>query len=367
MKTAFDILPALTKRMTEMGYTTPTEIQQHAWKYLIEKHQDYVGQAHTGSGKTIAYGVPLLQRIDPSDKDVQAVVLVPTRELVNQTAKTLFKLSKHLPKMYIESILGGEDIDDQVYRLKRTTHVIVATPGRLLELMKLKAVNLRRVKTIVMDEADELYAKGFMKEIDKILNMTNDFHKKWLFSATIHGELNTWIRTTLNKEAPKTVVATKEVINPRIEHQYLECQKEDKTMLLLEFLSSMKKARGIIFCRTKGDVEYLTRFLKEQSYKVCEIYGEMGMRDREKTLRMFHQGAFQFIVASDVAARGIDFEDLSFVVHYQLPDDPDYYTHRSGRTARAGKRGISISFVEPVERKKLRFIQDLLKIDFIQL
>jgi ATP-dependent RNA helicase DeaD len=233
--------------------------------------------------------------------------------------------------------------------------------------MKLKAVNLRRVKTIVMDEADELYAKGFMKEIDKILNMTNDFHKKWLFSATIHGELNTWIRTTLNKEAPKTVVATKEVINPRIEHQYLECQKEDKSMLLLEFLSSMKKARGIIFCRTKGDVEFLTRFLKEQTFKVCEIYGEMGMRDREKTLRMFHQGVFQFIVASDVAARGIDFEDLTFVVHYQLPDDPDYYTHRSGRTARAGKRGISISFVEPVERKKLRFIQDLLKIDFIQL
>ncbi|MCC6700504.1 MAG: DEAD/DEAH box helicase [Fluviicola sp.] len=367
MKTSFDILPALNKRMAEMGFTTPTEIQVHAWKNLIEKHQDYVGQAHTGSGKTIAYGVPLLQRIDPNDKDIQAVVLVPTRELVNQTSKTLFKLSKHLPKMYIESILGGEDIDDQAYRLKRTTHLIVATPGRLLELMKLKAVNLRRVKTIVMDEADELYAKGFMKEIDKILNMTNDFHKKWLFSATIHGELNTWIRTTLNKEAPKTVVATKEVINPRIEHQYLECQKEDKSMLLLEFLSSMKKARGIIFCRTKGDVEFLTRFLKEQTFKVCEIYGEMGMRDREKTLRMFHQGAFQFIVASDVAARGIDFEDLTFVVHYQLPDDPDYYTHRSGRTARAGKRGISISFVEPVERKKLRFIQDLLKIDFIQL
>ena len=247
MKTPFKIAPALVKRMEELGFLVPTPIQLHAWKFLIEKHQDYVGQAHTGSGKTVAYGVPLLQRIDPKDKDVQAVVLVPTRELVNQTTKALFRLSKYQEKFFIEGVLGGEDISEQAHRLKRTTQVIVATPGRLYELMKLKAVKLDRVKTIVLDEADELYAKGFMKEIDKILSNTNDFHKKWLFSATIHGELNGWIRKTLHNEAPKAVIATKDVMNPRIEHQYLECQKEDKSMYLLEFLSSMKKARGIIF------------------------------------------------------------------------------------------------------------------------
>ncbi len=367
MKTQFAIQKPILKRLEELGYTSPTPIQNSSWKHLIEKHQDFVGQAHTGSGKTIAYAVPLLQRLESKDKDVQALILVPTRELVNQTAKTIFKLSKHLEPVFIEKIIGGEQIDDQIYRLKRPTQVIVATPGRLLELLQKNATNLRRVKTIILDEADELYAKGFMKDIDKILALTNDFHKKWLFSATIHGELNTWIRKTLKSDAPKITVATNDVINPNIEHQYIECLKEEKPMMLLEFLTTMKKARGIVFCRTKGDVEYIARFLGEHDKKVVTIFGELNMKEREKALRQFHQGTFQYIVASDIAARGIDFEDLSFVLHYQLPDDPDYYTHRSGRTARAGKRGISISLVEAVERKKLRYIQDLLSIDFIQL
>lgn len=367
MKTQFAIKKELISRLTELGYTEPTSIQTNTWKHLINEHQDFVGQAHTGSGKTIAYAVPILQRIDSKDKDVQALVLVPTRELVLQTAKTIFKLSKNLDPIFIEKIIGGESLEDQIFRLKRPTQIIVATPGRLLELLQKKAVKLDRLKTLVLDEADELYAKGFMKEIDKILAFTNDFHKKWLFSATIHGELNTWIRNTLKKDAPKITVSTADVINPNIEHQYIECQKEDKPLYLIEFLSTMKKARGIMFCRTKGDVEFLQRFLVQHDKKATVIFGEMTRKDREKAMRQFHQGTFQYIIASDIAARGIDFDDLSFVVHYQLPDDPDYYTHRSGRTARAGKRGISISFIEPVERKKLRYIQDLLSIDFIQL
>lgn len=353
--------------MEELGFENETPIQQHAWKNLLEKHQDYVGQAHTGSGKTIAYGVPLLQRIDAKDKDIQAIILVPTRELVVQTSKTLFKLSKHMDKFFIDSIVKGEDLEVQKLRLQRPTQILVATPGRLLELLKINALSLRRVKTIVLDEADELYAKGFMKEIDKILAYTNDFHKKWLFSATIHGELTKWIRTTLHKDAPRAFIKTENVMNPRIEHQYIECSKEDKPMLLLEFLMTMKKARGIIFCRTKGDVEYVAKFLRSHDLKLTELYGEMFPKEREKAIRMFSSEQTQYLVASDIAARGMDFPDLAFVVHYQLPDDPDYYTHRSGRTARAGKRGISLSFVEPVERKKLRFIQDLLSVDFMQL
>lgn len=363
----FNILPGIKKRLIELGFENETPIQKHAWKYLLEKHQDYVGQSHTGSGKTIAYGVPLLQRIDAKDKDVQAVILVPTRELVIQTSKTIFKLSKNLDKIFVDSLVKGEDLDEQKRRLQRPTHIVVATPGRLLELLKMGALSLRRVKTIVMDEADELYAKGFMKEIDKILAYTNDFHKKWLFSATIHGELTKWIKDTMDKEVAKTIIKTENVMNPRIEHQYLECTKEDKTMLLLEFLASMKKARGIIFCRTKGDVEYVAKFLRSHELKITEIYGEMFPKEREKAIRMFTNEQTQFLVASDIAARGMDFADLAFVVHYQLPDDPDYYTHRSGRTARAGKHGISLSLIEPVERKKLRYIQELLSVDFIQL
>lgn len=357
----------LINRLNELGYSEPTPIQKHTWKYLIEKHQDYVGQAHTGSGKTIAYSIPLLQRIDPKDRDVQALVLVPTRELILQTSRTIYKLAKHLDKIFIESIGGGESIEEQKMRLKRPTQIIVATPGRLLELIRSKDVSLHRIKTIVLDEADELFAKGFMKDIDKILKETNDFHKKWLFSATIHGELTKWIKETLHKDAPKAIISTKDVMNPRIEHQYVECTREDKPMLLLEFLQTMKKARGIVFCRTKGDVEFVARFLRGHDLKVTEIYGEMFTKEREKAVRMFRSEQTQYLIATDITARGMDFEDLGFVVHYQLPDDPDYYTHRSGRTARAGKRGISLSLVESVERKKLRYIQDLLHLDFIQL
>lgn len=363
----YKIHQGIIQRLSELGIEKETPIQAHAWKNLLDKHQDYVGQSNTGSGKTIAYAVPLLQRIDSKDKDVQAVVLVPTRELANQTSKTLFKLTKHMDKFFIDTLVKGDDIEEQRRRLTRPTQVIVATPGRLLDLLKEGALNLRRVKTIVLDEADELYAKGFFKEIDKILGYTNDFHKKWLFSATIHGELNTWIRTALHKDAPKTIIKTEDVMNPRIEHQYLECLKEDKPMLLLEFLQTMKKARGIIFCRTKGDVEYVAKFLRSHQLKPTELYGEMFPKEREKAIRMFRSEQTQYLVATDITARGMDFPDLAFVVNYQLPDDPDYYTHRSGRTARAGKRGISLSLVESVERKKLRYIQDLLSVDFIQL
>lgn len=367
MKTSFPILPAITQRLDELGFTKPTPIQDHAWKHLIEKHQDYVGQAHTGSGKTIAYGVPLLQRLIGKEAKIQALVLVPTRELVLQTSRTLFKLGKHLPKYYIEEIMGGEDIGLQKERLKRPTQIVVSTPGRLVELINEKALNLEHVRTVVLDEADELFAKGFKKEINKILAKTNDFRRLWLFSATVHGELSTWIREVIAKDAPRAVIKTADVMNPRIEHQYVECMKEDKLPLLLEFLSSQGNARGIIFCRTQGDVQSLAKKLREQDMKVGEIYKDLTTSDREKVLRMFHNKSMQYLVATDLAARGIDFEDLAFVVHYQLPDDPDYYTHRSGRTARAGKRGLSISFVEAVERKKLRYIQDLLHVDFIQL
>jgi len=367
MKTTFPILPAITSRLDELGFTTPTPIQAHAWKHLIDKHQDYVGQAHTGSGKTIAYGVPLLQRLSGKENKIQALILVPTRELVHQTSKTIFKLGKNLPKYYIEEIMGGEDIGIQKERLKRPTQIVIATPGRLVELINLKALNLENLKTIILDEADELFAKGFKKEINKILDKTNDFRKLWLFSATVHGELNSWIREVIHKDAPRAIIKTEKVMNPRIEHRYVECTKEDKFQMLLEFLSSHEQERGIIFCRTQADVESLTKKLKEQEYKVGEIFKDMHTKDREKVLRMFHNNAFQYLVATDIAARGIDFIDLAFVIHYQLPDDPDYYTHRSGRTARAGKKGISMSMVEPVERKKLRYIQDLLHIDFIQI
>jgi ATP-dependent RNA helicase DeaD len=367
MRTKWALRPEILQRLTELGYKEPTSIQDETWKNLIEQHQDFVGQANTGSGKTIAYAAPILQRVTAKDKDVQALILVPTGELANQTAKTIFKLTKHLPKVFVTAITKKQPIEEQAHALKRTSQILVATPGRLLDLLKMNAVNLRQVKTIVLDEADELYAKGFFKEVDKILGYTNDFHRKWLFSATIHGPLTQWIQENIDKKAPKIILTTKEVINPRIEHQFISCQKEEKTMLLLEFLTTMKKARGIVFCRTKGDVEYVAKYLRSHGLKPAELYGEMYPKEREKALRMFKNQQYQYLVSTDILARGMDFEELTFVVHYQLPDDPDYYTHRSGRTARAGKRGISLILVEPVERKKMRYLQELLGLDLIQL
>lgn len=367
MKTKWAIRQEVLKRLAELGFDKPTDIQNETWKHLVDKHQDFVGQANTGSGKTIAYAVPLLQRIQSSDSDVQALILVPTGELARQTGKTLFKLTKHLPGIFIETITKTDAQEEQLAKLQRKTQIIVATPGRLVDLLKSGKLNLRELKTLVLDEADELYAKGFLKEIDKILGYTNDFHRTWLFSATIHGELTKWIQNHLDKKAPKIMLRTRDVINPLIEHQFITCQKDEKPMLLLEFLESMKKARGIIFCRTKGDVEYVAKFLRHHELKPAELYGEMFPKEREKAIRMFKNGQYQYLVATDILARGMDFEELTFVVHYQLPDDPDYYTHRSGRTARAGKRGISLILMEPVERKKLRYLQELLGLDLIEL
>lgn len=367
MKTKWQVRKELLKRLEELGYTQPTPIQDQTWKHLIETHQDFVGQANTGSGKTIAYAVPLLQRIQASDTDVQALILVPTGELAMQTGKTIFKLTKHLPGVFVDTITKADAIDDQAFRLKRKTQILVATPGRLVDLLKSGAINLRELKTLVLDEADELYVKGFLKDIDKIISYTNDFHRTWLFSATIHGDLTKWIHSHIDKKAPKITLKTKEVINPLIQHQFVTCHKEEKPALLLEFLSSMKKARGIIFCRTKGDVEYVAKFLRHHELKPAELYGEMFPKERDKAIRMFKNGMFQYLVSTDILARGMDFDDLAFVVHYQLPDDPDYYTHRSGRTARAGKRGISLILMEPVERKKMRYLQELLGLDLIEL
>lgn len=353
--------------LSEININKPTDIQTAAMPILLKDKVDIIAQAQTGTGKTIAFAIPILQRLNTQDKRIQAVVVCPTRELCQQLGKHFFKLTKHSEKVFVETVFGGEPIGKQISRLRRPTQVVIATPGRLRELMELKAVDLSGIHQFVMDEADEILAMGFRKDVDKILSKTNDFRKIWLFSATIPSSLQKMIDDYIPKSAP-TVRSLKkaDIINPMIEHQYLICDKQEKNAMLQAFLKSMGAARGIVFVRTKGDAQTVNEFLKSHGFETDVMHGDLMQHEREKALRAFVNKKAQILVATDMAARGLDVDNLAFVLHYNLPDQPEFYTHRSGRTARAGKRGLSLAFVTPADMKKFRFLKEKLVLDFIQ-
>ncbi len=355
------------RALTELEISNPTDIQKSTLPILLKDKVDIIAQAQTGTGKTIAFAVPILQRLNTQDKRIQAVVICPTRELCQQLGKAFFKLTKFSDKVFVETVFGGEPIGKQISRLRRPTQVIIATPGRLRELIELKAVDLSGIHQFVMDEADEILAMGFRKDVDKILSKTNDFRKIWLFSATIPASLQKMIDEYIPKSAP-TVRSLKkaDVINPMIEHQYLICDKQEKNAMLQAFLKSMGTARGIVFVRTKGDAQTVNEFLQTQGFQTDVMHGDLMQHEREKAMRAFVNKKAQILVATDMAARGLDVDSLAFVLHYNLPDQPEFYTHRSGRTARAGKRGISLAFVTPADMKKFRFLKEKLVIDFVQ-
>jgi ATP-dependent RNA helicase DeaD len=361
------ITPPLVKALNEMGIINPTLIQSKAIPVLLTQKTDFIGQAQTGTGKTAAFGIPLIQRLNPKDQRIQAVIICPTRELCQQNAKALFKFTKYTDKIFIEAVYGGDDLQRQIAKLRRPTQILVATPGRLLELMEKKIVDLSGIHQLVLDEADEILAMGFKKDIDKILNKTNDFRKIWLFSATIPASLQEVINTYMDKETPSVRVQQKsDIINPMIEHQYVVCEKQEKPLMLVEFVKAMGSARGIVFCRTKGDAQTVAGILIEKGYAADALHGDLLQRDRDKVMRSFKSKKIQILVATDMAARGIDVDNLSYVAHFNLPDQLEFYTHRSGRTARAGKRGISLSFVTPADLRKFKFLQEKLVLDFKQ-
>ena len=352
------------KALEEINILAPTEIQEKAIPFLLTKGTDFIGQAQTGTGKTVAFGLPLLHRIDPDNKQVQALILSPTRELGQQIAKQLFKFTKYSEKIFVEAVYGGEKIDRQISALRRPTQIIVATPGRLLDLLERKAVDISHIKTIVLDEADEMLSMGFKKELDAILGRTNGKRATWLFSATMPKEIKQIINTYMASDAFKIEVNKKDVVNRSIEHQYVICPEAQKFDFLLHFLKVQKTNRGIIFCRTKASVQTLTKQLQSKNYPTDAIHGDLMQKERDKAMRAFKNEKVQILIATDISARGIDVQNLSYVVHYELPDQLEYYTHRSGRTARAGKKGLSICFIVPQEMKKIKEIEQELHISF---
>lgn len=350
------------KALEENNIVVPTEIQQKAIPFLLSKGTDFIGQAQTGTGKTAAFGLPLLHRVDPKLPQVQALVLAPTRELGQQIAKQLFRFTKYADKIFTEAVYGGEKIERQISALKRPTQIVVATPGRLIDLVEQKAIDLSHIHTIVLDEADEMLSMGFKKELDMILAQTSGSRHTWLFSATMPPEIKQIISTYMAPDAQRVTVGKDDVVNAAISHHYMVCDTQQKLACLIDFLKEQEDNRGIIFCRTKAAADTLAKQLQSKNFAADAIHGDLMQKERDKVMRAFKNGKVQMLIATDISARGIDVNNLAYVVHFQLPDQLDYYTHRSGRTARAGKKGISLSIVDSREVKRIKEIERSLNI-----
>ena len=356
------------KGLNDLNISQPTEIQEKVIPTLLAQEVDLVGQAQTGTGKTAAFGLPILQQINTESDQIQALILSPTRELGQQIAKQLFKFTKYCDqKIFTEAVYGGEQINKQIAKLRRPTHILVATPGRLLDLIRRKAVDIRHVRTVVLDEADEMLSMGFKKELEEILGSLKNTKSKWLFSATMPDGIDEIVRRFLNKDAIKIKVSSAEVGNKNIVHEFVLCQEADKLFTLLNFIKSQKEERGVVFCKTKATTQKLAKQLRAKNISADAVHGDLQQKERDKAMRAFKNKTVQVLVATDLAARGIDIGGLAYVANYTLPDQEEYYTHRSGRTARAGKKGVSISFVTSKELKKLRAFEKTLKFTLHQI
>ena len=347
-----------------MGFETPTPIQEETIPFLLEGDgTDLIGLAQTGTGKTAAFGLPLLDRIDPDNSATQGLILSPTRELGQQIARQLEIFGKRLGKINTLAVYGGASIVHQLKALRKPQHIIIATPGRLIDLINRKAVDLSQLRYLVFDEADELLNMGFKDELDEILQHTPDHKQTWLFSATMPPEIQRIADTYMTD--PMIVRTNKEQqVNENIEHRYVVVRRDHKPDALVRFLDAHPGMRGVVFCRTRMDTQELADYLMQRRYRADALHGDLSQQQRDRVMGRFKRHELQVLVATDVAARGIDVDDLTHVFHYTLPDDAEYYTHRSGRTGRAGKSGVSISFVSPNGKRKLQDFARQLKITF---
>lgn len=338
----------ILKAITELKFVVPTEIQQKTIPLLLSNTTDIVGLAKTGTGKTAAFGLPLLQLIDTTIPVVQAVILVPTRELGHQIFSNLESFSKYLPEVSIAAICGGIPIKPQIERLTTPTHIVVATPGRLIDLIQRKVINLKETKFLVLDEADEMVS--ILKEsLDEIIAEIPKNHKTFLFSATLPGTIKQLIQNYLNKNVVQISANMETIGNQGIDHQYIVVDPIEKLDVLMHFLTSKEGERGIIFCKTKAAVNKLAKNLAINRFSSGALHGSLSQGIRDRIMEQFREGHINILVATDLAARGIDVKEISYVVNYHLPDVYEAYVHRSGRTARAGAKGLSLTVLQQEE------------------
>ena len=350
--------------LQNMGFEKPTVIQEKAIPMLLENNPtDFIGLAQTGTGKTAAFGLPLIDLIDANNSSTQALIMAPTRELGQQTAQQLVTFSKSKKGVNVEVVYGGADIRAQMKALRRPTQIVVATPGRLLDLIKRKAINLENVEYVVLDEADEMLNMGFKDDIDEILSHTLENRVTWLFSATMPREIRRLVKTYM-KDPLEVAVDAEQKSNKDIAHQYVVTKADNKISALKRFLDIQPDMKGIMFCRTKMDTQEIADDLSKQGYSVAALHGDLSQNQRDTVMRHFKTRSMQLLVATDVAARGIDVNDLTHVFHHKLPDQLESYTHRSGRTGRAGNKGISMAFINPREGRKITDIERKMSITF---
>ena len=356
----------LVKSVQQLGFETPTPIQEKAIPMLLKGTRDFVGLAQTGTGKTAAFGLPLLELIDDSNKFTQALVLAPTRELSMQIVSDLENFCEHFKNFNIVAIYGGASISEQIRKVKRGAHIVVATPGRLLDMIDRKAVNLSEVKYVVLDEADEMLNMGFKDDLDKILTFTPETKHTWLFSATMPSAVKSIMKNYMDNPEELTV-GEKNRGNVNIEHFYVVISERDKYLALKRILDFNPEIFSLIFCRTRIDTQRIAEMLMKDGYNADSLHGDLTQQQRDRVMMKFRARGIQILVATDVAARGLDVEDISHVIHLNMPDEMEFYTHRSGRTARAGKKGVSIAMVSAKEMGRVKQIEKTLKAPFTRM
>jgi ATP-dependent RNA helicase DeaD len=353
----------IVEAVRKLGFETPTPVQSKAIPVLLQGEQDVVALAQTGTGKTAAFGLPLIQLMDDSDNTTRALVLAPTRELCMQITSDFENFAKSVKRLNIVAVYGGASITDQIKRIKRGAQIIVATPGRLMDLLDRRVVNLSVIKYLVLDEADEMLNMGFKEDIDHILSHTTENKNVWLFSATMPSEVRR-IANTYMQQPVELTVGEKNQGNQNIVHQYMMVEDRDRYLALKRIVDFNLEIFGVIFCRTKVDTQRIAEHLIKDGYNADALHGDLTQQQRDRVMRNFKSKALQLLVATDVAARGIDVNNITHVIHMNMPDEIEFYTHRSGRTARAGKTGVSIALISKREVQKIRQIEKMIKVNF---
>ena len=356
----------LVKATSELGFVNPTQIQEKAIPVLLSGTKDFIGLAQTGTGKTAAFGLPLLQVINENDKFPQALVVCPTRELCIQIVNEIEQFKKHMRAVSAIAVYGGTSIGQQIRELKRGIQIVVATPGRLIDLIERKAINLEQIKYVVLDEADEMLNMGFQDDIELILKNTPQRESTWLFSATMPPEIRR-VSKKYMKEPVEVTVGKANTANKNIDHQYYVVAAHHRYEALKRLIDFNPGIYGIIFTRTKADAQNIAEKLTREGYDIDALHGDLTQQQRDVVMGQFRDKTLQLLIATDVAARGIDVQGITHVINYELPDDMEVYTHRSGRTGRAGNVGICMSIVHSREIGRLRQIERMVQSPFHKL
>ncbi|WP_103068203.1 DEAD/DEAH box helicase [Aquimarina sediminis] len=354
---------SIQRRLSELDINVPTNIQKKAIPILLNQKEDFVGLAKTGTGKTAAFGLPLLQLVDTDNPEIQAVIVAPTRELGQQIYSNLISFASFLPDISIVSICGGTPIKPQIERLTKATHIVIATPGRLIDLINRNAISIKNAGYLVLDEADEMVT-SLKDGLDKIVKELPKKRKTILFTATMPGAIKQLIQNYMSKHVIQVESEMETVGHQGIDHQYVVVEPIEKLDVLKYFLTSNEGKRGIIFCKTKAAVNKLAKNLAIHKFSSGALHGSLSQPIRDRIMGQFREGHIQILVATDLAARGIDVKEIEYVVHYHLPDVYETYVHRSGRTARAGAKGLSLTIIQKEEEYEIGDFEHELDISF---